>query len=330
MTNVLQRLQTRLIRTLKLEDVLFKRLPNGVYVFNLHRIGDRNASPFDRNIFSCGIEQFETFLQLLKANFTVIDLAALHEKLERKQVINKRLAVITFDDGYKDCVEFAAPLLQRYGLPAAFFVTTDFIASKRIPWWDEMAFLLRQSVGSSYDCICNNKTINLNQSVIEKQITQVLYACKRDKTHTIEQILNSMRTQFPQASKALGNYSAELFMNWQDIKQLISMGMEIGSHAKTHNILARMTGEQQLQELTLSKQILERRLNRSISYLAYPVGRYHCFDKQTLENARKAGYQLAFNNEKGKNQTITEPYSINRYCFDEGDISTLKLNCIVW
>ncbi|NMP16192.1 polysaccharide deacetylase family protein [Thalassotalea sp. Y01] len=330
MKDSILRLKSRLIRTLKLENLLFKFLPNGIYVFNLHRIGDRHSCQFDRNIFSCGVDQFEQFLLLLKASFDVVDVATLSQILDEQQPINKRLAVITFDDGYKDCIDKAAPLLVKYQLPAAFFITTDFVGSERIPWWDEMAFLLRQSTGRIFKSLSTGQDINLQPNTIEKQIAQVIFTSKRDNNHTLVQILDDMREQFPQARAQLAQQSNSLFMNWQDIHQLKDMGMDIGSHAKTHNILARMSTEQQLHELTLSKQVLEQQLNQPIKYLAYPVGRYHCFDQHTLDNAKVAGYSLAFNNEKGKNRFISERYSINRYCFDEGDLSTLKLNCIVW
>ncbi len=47
---------------------------------------------------------------------------------------------ITFDDGYRDNVEVAAPILRRLALPATFFITTGFIGSQFVPVWDEHLF----------------------------------------------------------------------------------------------------------------------------------------------------------------------------------------------
>ena len=45
-------------------------------------------------------------------------------------------AVITFDDGYDDGASVAAPILKNLGLPATFFVTTNFIGSNAQATWD--------------------------------------------------------------------------------------------------------------------------------------------------------------------------------------------------
>ena len=42
--------------------------------------------------------------------------------------------IITFDDGYVDTLENAAPLLRQYGFSAIVFVVSDF--SRRTNWWD--------------------------------------------------------------------------------------------------------------------------------------------------------------------------------------------------
>jgi len=82
-----------------------------------------------------GARAFEQFCQFFRANFQVVTLGDFVARLERRDPVGGMLA-ITFDDGYLDNFEIAAPVLERLSLPATFFVATRLIDSKAIPWWD--------------------------------------------------------------------------------------------------------------------------------------------------------------------------------------------------
>jgi peptidoglycan/xylan/chitin deacetylase (PgdA/CDA1 family) len=57
------------------------------------------------------------------------------EKLERGERLDRELAV-TFDDGYRDNFDLAAPVLEKLSLPATFFVVTQWMGTDIVPWWD--------------------------------------------------------------------------------------------------------------------------------------------------------------------------------------------------
>jgi peptidoglycan/xylan/chitin deacetylase (PgdA/CDA1 family) len=79
---------------------------------------------------------FEAYCRFFKRHFRVVSLRDLVQKLERGEKLNRELA-ITFDDGYRDNFENAAPVLEKYGLPATFFVVTQWMGSDVVPWWDQ-------------------------------------------------------------------------------------------------------------------------------------------------------------------------------------------------
>ena len=81
-------------------------------------------------------KKFERFCRFFRANFDVISLGEFVGRLERGTSVAGTLA-ITFDDGYRDNFEVAAPILRATGLPATFFLATRYIESNVVPWWDE-------------------------------------------------------------------------------------------------------------------------------------------------------------------------------------------------
>ncbi len=305
----------------------WKKLPAGIYAFNYHRIGKAKDSIFDRAIFSCSTAAFEQHLQEIKANFIVINTFQLTELLAQGEKLNERYALITFDDGYIDNYTYALPLLKKYQLTAVFYLVTDFINSKTIPWWDEIAYLLRQAGGKYYQFCQTNNIYFLDPKNIDQVIQKIMTDIKRSSHYKIEQVVDDLRQKFPQASAKLQQEKQALFMNWQQAKELQLNGMEIGSHTISHQILSQLTAQEQAVEIIKSKQLLEEKLDCSLNSIAYPVGRYYCYNQTSLHYAKKAGYKIGFNNEPGYHQHVDDYFNLNRYCVSHDNFNYLKFDC---
>ena len=86
----------------RLAKVLWPLRGNGLYCFNFHRIGNADNTAFDPCVFSCDVDSFKKYLDFFKKNFRVIALAELYSLIREGRPINEKLALITFDDGYRD------------------------------------------------------------------------------------------------------------------------------------------------------------------------------------------------------------------------------------
>lgn len=100
-------------------------------VVAFHRISDGPGEALN-----CRPAVFDALCRLFKRHFFVIPLSELIERLRQNKPVGGALS-ITFDDGYRDNFEVAAPILKRLDLPATFFVATRFIESAQVPFWDE-------------------------------------------------------------------------------------------------------------------------------------------------------------------------------------------------
>jgi peptidoglycan/xylan/chitin deacetylase (PgdA/CDA1 family) len=102
-------------------------------------------------------------------------------------------------------------------------------------------------------------------------------------------------------------------MNWEEAAKMLRGGMAVGSHTHSHEILTRLTPEEQFQELAGSRTILESRLGVPVQALSYPVGLPHCFSDVTRAAARRAGYRIAFSFYGGFNTPgAVDPYDVVR------------------
>ncbi len=100
-------------------------------VIAFHRVNESTETAL-----TCSVEKFRRFCRFAQKYFDVIALGELVNRLELGQRIARTL-VITFDDGYHDNFEFAAPVLRASDLPATFFVVTDFVETDIVPCWDK-------------------------------------------------------------------------------------------------------------------------------------------------------------------------------------------------
>lgn len=106
-------------------------LRDSAVVVALHRVLDTPGS----DGLTIDVRTFERFCTFFKRHFRVVSLRDLVHKLESGAGLNRELA-ITFDDGYRDNFENAAPVLERLSLPATFFVVSRWIGSDVVSWWD--------------------------------------------------------------------------------------------------------------------------------------------------------------------------------------------------
>ena len=126
MKTAIKQLLGRTIFASRLDGLLLRK---AAVIVAFHRVHEA-AAPDDS--LSVNVEMFERHCRFFQRHFRVVRLADIVEKLERGQPFRRELA-ITFDDGYRDNFEHAAPILEKLGLPATFFVVTSWMGTSVVP-----------------------------------------------------------------------------------------------------------------------------------------------------------------------------------------------------
>lgn len=101
----------------------------------------------------------------------------------------------------------------------------------------------------------------------------------------------------------------ERFMNWGQVREMKKNGFVFGSHTVSHAALTKVTREQALEELTLSRKDMEKELGTKPRYFAYPTGAYN---KQIEELVKQSGYKAAFTIRYGQAGVESNPYALER------------------
>lgn len=283
---------------------------SGVLCLNYHRIGEGNASLYDRELWSAAADAFDSHMRFVKRHFDVVSPQDLADATAMRRA---RCMLITFDDGYLDNYTTAFPILRTHGVRATFFVTTGFLDQRRPAWWDEIAWLVRRAPTASLDLApWLAAPVVFDEPTRARAIRALLNLYKALPSAETQSFLQAVRHAARSAFDT-PEPADDLWMTWDMVRAMRSAGMTIGGHTVNHPVLARMSFDQQWAEVSGCAQRIERELGQPMRYFSYPVGGANDFNQDTRECLRKAGVQYAFSYYGGLNRSGNwDNYDIRR------------------
>lgn len=121
--------------------------------------------------------------------------------------------------------------------------------------------------------------------------------------------------------------SSEVMLSWEELREMEDSGLvDAQSHTHTHKRWDKLYNDDKMkldalyQDLKLSKEMIEERLDKKCNTLCWPWGIYN---KDYIDLARSLGYELLFTTEKGTNTPETGSWEIKRLVI--GNIKPLTL-----
>ncbi len=107
----------------------------GIVILAYHDIGVLPEPVPRRYIYNVSEQNFrEQMMILRKMGIPVIPLREAVLRLQGELPLDRRYAVLTFDDGFHLLMKSAVPVLQELEFPATFFVATGFLDKEIFPW----------------------------------------------------------------------------------------------------------------------------------------------------------------------------------------------------
>jgi peptidoglycan/xylan/chitin deacetylase (PgdA/CDA1 family) len=264
---------------------------SGVLVLNYHRVGNGKESPFDRGLWSTDAETFTDQIRFCKSHLDVITPGDISRAVTNG---SGRYALITFDDGYRDNYETAFPILKAEGVPATFFVATGVVDSPQVPWWDEIAWMVRTSGQDRVGPFSWLPTrILFDEPGREGAIRTLLQAYKAMPAESTGRFLDAI-AEATGTGRCSADVGLSFWMTWDMLREMKSAGMTVAGHSVTHPILARTPRERQRDEIFGCGTRLAEEMGEPMQYFSYPVGGPNSFNSVTQQCLREAGVQYAF------------------------------------
>jgi peptidoglycan/xylan/chitin deacetylase (PgdA/CDA1 family) len=270
---------------------------------------------------------FEKHLRFYKKYFNVISLADFYNG----NFSNDRFNIcLSFDDGFANNFKYVLPLLEKYQVPATFFITAIRQVGHDILWND---LLTLASVEAPAEIIFddeiyrkyNGKTFvsALTKRTLSENLRNTGFAAK-EKLAEILLPYSSFKRK-----RSLEDYWLQ--MTESEIKELSKSPLAtIGSHGYYHNDLAKLPAKQLTEELEKSKDFLASLIHKPVTALAFPYGSY---SPAVINAARDAGYNellathLLYNNDNAQD-VLKERIGINPFISVSNQMfAIIKGNC---
>jgi peptidoglycan/xylan/chitin deacetylase (PgdA/CDA1 family) len=273
-------------------------------VLTYHRVLEKWESALDyaQPGMVVTVPAFERQLAFIKQHFDVVSLSDLIDDAAGRRTARRPRCVITFDDGWRDNYDLAFPVLRKHGVPATIFVTTDFIGTERVFWHTELIYLLLTGEFSTF------LRTELALAGYPKVVREAMQRCAGGDRPTGAEELNALveAVKAECEEERIENLIVSLaraahvprpffpgrrfFLDWDQVRDMASHGVEVGSHGCSHRILTRLSTQEASQELARSKAEIEARVGGHVVHFAFPN---EDANPTLVRLAARAGYRTA-------------------------------------
>ncbi len=270
------------------------------------------------------VSAFERHLQILAAHFTVVPLDEIVQAIRAGKTLDRTCA-ITFDDGYFGAYHYGAPLLERFGFTATFYIITQRVreTGRYAPVdFDRLEALLQLTEATQADLtefglddvpLADDEAKLAFIKKLTKQLKVTPAAIKKD----IDASLDRQLAVPEEKIAACLEQEAYQMMSWEEIADLQRRGFSIGSHTRTHPSLSQIDEAELEFEIGGSFQDLRERLDLHEITLAYPFGKADHISAAAAAAAQRAGYACALTSIKEINTPTTDVFQLRRIGFKD-------------
>lgn len=301
--------------TMRLASALVR---DGVVIVRYHSVQESLTSPLATTLqgITHSAAAFEQHVQLMASEFRPVTMDEVLRFLSADGPLPKRAVAITFDDGFADNYELAAPILEHYGIRAAFYVTVGTVGSTQGPWFCRLRRTFQVTERREWLDPFSGQVWDL--TVAENRWDATLSASRRCGVLAGEEQDAAVCSIERDLDTLPLPHDRPLMMDWAMIRKLEENGHTVGSHTMTHPNVAHVAPGTIRAELEGSKLSLEEQLGKPVVHFSYPspILQPH-WTSQTTEAAADAGYKTSVTCTPGRTRKGHDPLSLPRVAVPE-------------
>ncbi len=293
-----------------------------ITVLAYHRVIDVHDPEFDTDArtVSAVPDAFEQQMDYVAERFSPVGLDHLIAWLDGEARLPERPLLVTFDDGYRDNLLNAWPVMEQRAIPGVLLVAAGHIGTSRPFVWDLAAWCFRHTGRTDAELPGWGR---MSWTTAEERRT-VLNAwgerCKllpdEERTEAAHALPEILEVPVP------GDAFRGVYLDWDEVRSLDRAGFTAGAHTTEHPILTRVGRERARREIGGSAQRVASEVGHPVAAFAYPNGLPGDFDDEIVAMVRDAGYRVAFTLIPGPSrpaEVLSDPFGVRRVYVHHGD-----------
>jgi len=267
------------------------------------------------------LKNFEAQIRYLTKKYKVISLYDYMMRKSNGQDL-KGYAVVTFDDGFKECFTVALEVLRKYSCPATVFLISS--AQEKIYWRHKLYFILDYSRKIEYRFKINldiTATISLSSDKEkEETLRSLVNILEKFSIAETELILEKLENELAQARKVSAE---EVYLTADDITVILKAGMDIGGHSVTHSDLSILPISEYKREIDGSiAHIRDFKKDNNLRVpFSLPLGRYN---EEVLNYLKLNNVLCNLTGESGLNTAVEDIFKLKRVSVPDCSLAEFK------
>ncbi len=247
-----------------------------------------------------------------KNKYTFISLSDIPEIMSKRKKVRNPV-VLTFDDGFKNVITKAYPVILEFGAKGCIYLVTDLVGTENLLWTDYIETIIRNYTKKELIFIYKGNKFNYEIGTKEQSEFAMLDIKARLRKLTDIERKKHLK-QFEDIE--LGEKPTEFLMaDWGDLREIDPKVLEIGCHTRRHpNCDALFSDAEMEDEINNSKEKIERMLKLEVKHFCYPAGAYN---ENVVKYVEKCGYTTATTVENGLNGHKDNLFKLKRVFVDE-------------
>jgi len=227
-----------------------------------------------------------------------VSLDEMHLRLSEGD-FRRRFVCLTIDDGYRDTLEYAYPILKEQEIPFAIYVATSFADRIGELWWLALEAVIARNLRIGLVIDGKDQRFDCRTVQQKRELFDAVYGWMRS-LKTEDELRHAIRELCARYHVDIGVFCRDLCMSWQELAQLAADPLvTVGAHTVNHVMLAKVSAASAQAEMAMSRRVIEASLGAPVEHLSYPVGDATSAGPREFAMAAKLGFKTAVTTRPG-------------------------------